>query len=126
MNENKLNRKFNLKRVLKDFIWILFVVSMFYYVIKISPREYCKELKKEKFSGKVLKKYVDLAQHNYQWLVYTKGEGIDSNEFNTDLSGFYDYVEINDSIIKIENSYEIMIVNKDTSFFVNFNCDYKE
>lgn len=123
MIENNSNRNFSLKRLLKNFIWILFVVSMFYLAIIVSPREYCKKFKKDKFSGKVLKKYIDSTQHNYHMLVYTREEGIDSNEFDNDLSGFYAYIEINDSIIKVENSYEIKIVNRDTSFFVCFNCE---
>jgi len=81
---------------------------------------FLKKFQRVKFEGKVVKKYIDTKQHNYQMLVIQKKEGRDSSYYNTDSSGFYEFVEIGDSIIKIENSNEMKVVNKDTLFFISF------
>lgn len=89
-------------------------------LIDYSHKMFLEQFKREKFSGKILKKYIDKKQHNYEMLVIKTKNGRDSTSFSTDASGFYDFVEVNDSIIKIENSNEIKIVNKDTSFFIAY------
>ena len=87
-----------------------------------SHKQACESFKKSKFIGKVIKKYINTHQHQDETLVYLKETEIDSMIFSTDVSNFYSFVEIGDSIIKIEHSNEIRIANKDTSFFINFNC----
>ena len=104
----------------------LIAVIVFFIVITISTNrsheKFCETFKESKFSGKVIKKYINKDQHLYETLVYLNSAEIDSMTFNTDHSDFYSFVEVGDSIIKIERSNEIRIDNKDTSFFINFNC----
>jgi hypothetical protein len=76
----------------------------------------------EKFSGRIEKKYIDKKEHNYKMLVISKENGRDSSSnYNNEHSGFWDFVQINDSIIKRENSFEIYIIKKDTSFIIDFD-----
>ena len=79
------------------------------------------EFKKEQFGGRIVKKYIDKKQHNYEMLVIQMGGGKDSLlNFSADKSGFYDFIQVNDSIIKLENSNDIRIINRGISFTISF------
>jgi hypothetical protein len=84
-------------------------------------REFCQKFKMEKFSGRIEKKYIEKKEHNYKMLVISKDNGRDSFRYDNERSGFWDFVQINDSIIKRENSFEIYIIKKDTSFIIDFD-----
>lgn len=112
-----------MKKYLKKIIGFCVFIILIFLMTKFtdySHELFLKKFQKAKFEGKVVKKYIDTKQHNYQMLVIQKKEGRDSSYYDTDSSGFYEFVEISDSIIKIENSNEMKIVNKDTSFFISF------
>jgi hypothetical protein len=112
-------------KYIKKLYPLIFMVSVFLIFNKFlncSHKQFCETFKESKFSGKVIKKYINKDQHLYETLVYLNSAERDSMTFNTDQSDFYSFVEVGDSIIKIEQSNEIRIDNKDTSFFINFNC----
>jgi hypothetical protein len=112
-----------MKNYIKNAIGFAVFIGVIYAMDKLtdySHTMFLEGFKREKFSGKIVKKYIDKKQHNYHMLVIQKKEGRDSTFYDTDSSGFYEFVEIGDSIIKIENSNEIKIVNKDTSFYIAF------
>lgn len=104
----------------------IIAIIVFFIVISISTNrsheKFCENFLKSKFSGKIIKKYINHQEHLYKTLVYLKVTVKDSMTFNTDQSDFYSFVDVGDSIIKIEHSNEIRIANKDTSFLINFNC----
>jgi hypothetical protein len=106
----------------------ILLFSLFIFIIYLANkqtdkinREFCQKFKREKFSGRIEKKYIDKKEHNYKMLVISKDNGRDSSSYNNERSGFWDFVQINDSIIKKENSFEIYIIKKDTSFIIDFD-----
>jgi hypothetical protein len=123
MNQQAEDRIRILKKYLKKilgfcvFITLIFLMDKFF---ELDHKRFLENYRRAKFEGKVVKKYIDRKQHNYQMLVIQKKEGRDSTYYDTDSSGFWDFVEIGDSVIKIENSNEIIVANKDTSFFISF------
>jgi hypothetical protein len=123
MNQQADDRIAILKKYLKKILGFCVFLILVFLMIKFedySHKRFLEKYKKEKFEGKILRKYIDRKQHNYQMLVIQKKEGQDSSSYSNDSSGFWDFIEIGDSIIKIENSNEIKVVNKDTSFFISF------
>jgi hypothetical protein len=80
--------------------------------------ESCEKFKKEAFSGKIENKFIDKKEHNYRMLIISKNNGSDSSFYN---SGFWDFVQTNDSIVKKGDSFEIYIVNKDTTIILNYD-----
>ncbi|HPR86325.1 MAG TPA: hypothetical protein PLG33_09740 [Prolixibacteraceae bacterium] len=123
MNKQANDRIQILKKYLKKVFEFCVFIALIFLMIKwedYSHKKFLEKYKKAKFEGQIIKKYIDRKQHNYQMLVIQKKEGRDSTYYDTDSSGFWDFVEIGDSVIKIENSNEIKVVNKDTSFFISF------
>lgn len=110
------------KNIKKILILIPFI-ALIYFANKFSERinlQFNENFKKDKFSGRVEKKYIDKIQHNFRMLVISSPGRRDSLSFTNELSGFWDFVNINDSVIKIENSNKLVIVNRDTSFLIDF------
>ena len=110
-------------RFLKNLLWLLpflLIAFLVHHEDKKLAIKHSEDFKKEKYSGKIEKKYIDQKQHGYEMLVISKTNGRDSSEYNSEQSGFWDFVQINDSILKKENSNEIYIINKDTSFIINY------
>jgi hypothetical protein len=108
----------------KGILWFSLFILVIYLANKQTDkinREFCQKFKKEKFSGRIEKKYIDKKEHNYKMLVISNDRGRDSSSYNNDRSGFWDFVQINDSVIKRENSFEIYIIKKDTSFIIDFD-----
>ena len=110
------------KGILIGIIFVILFLIIINKIVDCSHNDYCKEFGKQKFNGKIVNKYIDTNNHNYQMLIIQKYDLRDSLAFNTDLSGFYDYIKTNDTVEKVENSNEIKIINRDTSFFINFDC----
>ena len=113
----------NIKHYFKGILWLSLFILVMYLANKQTDkinREFCQKFKMEKFSGRIEKKYIDKKEHNYKMLVISKDNGRDSSRYDNERSGFWDFVQINDSIIKRENSFEIYIIKKDTSFIIDF------
>jgi len=81
---------------------------------------WCKEME---YEGKVIKKYLDTANHYSRTilLVDSLGEG-QSIIDNFDNSGFYDYVNAGDSIVKEKESLDVTVFRdgRDTVFNIRF------
>jgi hypothetical protein len=108
----------------KSLLWLTPFVLII-YLSKIEGQkllvEKCEKFKREAFLGKIEMKYIDKKNHNYQMLVISKSNGRDSSLYDHERSGFWDFVQVNDSIEKKENSYEIYIINRDTTFILIYD-----
>ncbi len=115
--------KLTMKHIKKIVGFIVFIglIFLFYKFDDYSHKRFLMEFKKEQFGGRIVKKYIDKKQHNYEMLVIQMGGGKDSLlNFSADKSGFYDFIQVNDSIIKLENSNDIRIINRGISFTISF------
>ena len=115
-------------RFLKDMLWLLPFVVIIYLAGKETKKlrkQYCETYWKEEFRGKILKKYVDTKNHNYHMLIIKRDQERDSLDYSGDHSGFWDFVEVNDSIIKKKESFKLIIIQKDTSFITDCPYDFK-
>jgi hypothetical protein len=119
-----MNRLLNLSKANRSILWIIPFILII-YLAKIQNDkinvEFCEKFKQEVYFGKIEKKYIDNKQHNYHMLVISKSNGRDSSSYDTEGSGFWDFVQTNDSIVKKGNSFEICIINKDTSFVISYD-----
>lgn len=115
-----MNRILFFNKANKGILWLLLFILIIYFANVESRNlndDRCEKFKRESFYGKIEKKYIDVKQHNYHMLVISKSNSRDSS-FNLEQSGFWNYVQVNDSILKKENSFEFYIINRDTSFTI--------
>ena len=113
-------------------IWgILYIVGIIgviiFFISQPSDDEICiQQYKKEKgiyYNGRVVAKYLDKANHNSKTLELSmKGEKVN---LDWDLSGLYEFVEVNDSIVKDTGNYEVRIYrdSDEYKFIIDYGCD---
>jgi hypothetical protein len=114
--------KIDFLKYFKVIVWYIPFLIIFLLANRESKKlsiKHCEEFKQEEYHGRVLKKYIDLKQHNYKMLVVLIDSNMVSLNYTLEESGFWDFVQINDSIIKRKGNNEIYVVNKDTSFSIN-------
>lgn len=75
--------------------------------------------------AEVTNKYIDSKNHNSKKVVLVDLES--SNEFsfyiNFEQSGFYDMIEIGDTVKKDNGSLKVRFINKSFEHELNYNCD---
>lgn len=85
-----------------------------------------KRIKNTIVYGKVIGKYLDKEEHQYPTLIFSNK--IDGNQklyIYNDESGFYDYVQLRDSVCKDSNDMKIRIFRNnilDTTFILKIIC----
>jgi hypothetical protein len=78
------------------------------------------------FIGVVNKKYIDNQNHGAKTLDILATEGITKWPIAADRSGCYEYLSINDSIVKEIGSYDVFVYRNqvlDTIFKIDYKCD---
>ncbi len=104
---------------------VVFVI-LFFALWFLAPSGNCEaenSLKKEKFNGNVVKKYIDREQHLYPTLKLANYNRIVVVDY--DKSGFYPFVQIGDSLIKEKGSLDIRLIRNelDTVFTIDYGCE---
>jgi len=74
------------------------------------PEYYQKEEATE-YMGVVIRKYVDKSNHNWKTLIVENNCTEIKTIWNADKSGFFEFVNEGDSIVKISGSYMIQVYN---------------
>ncbi|MBD3182978.1 hypothetical protein GF312_11855 [Candidatus Poribacteria bacterium] len=69
----------------------------------------------ESFRGSIHDKYIDEENHMNEALIISHDSDTVLTGWKTDDSGLFDYCQIGDSIIKVENSLEVYIIKVDGS-----------
>ena len=62
-----------------------------------------------KYEGVVINKFRDLDEHNFRKVIIKENNTSRTVLFNNQTSNIYDYIEIGDSIIKEESSFQIQV-----------------
>lgn len=105
-------------------IWaIIFISIVIIYKFGL-PSPECRvenRYKSDSYNGVIIKKFIDHDNHNYRTLVLKNGRKIVIIE----KSGFFNYVQIGDSINKVKGNLEIQTFRheEDTTFLIDCGCD---
>ena len=81
--------------------------------------------KREEWDGLISEKYLDVKNHSYQTIVITNSRRVDKVIFVSEVSGFYNTVQVGDYINKKSGSLNV-ILQRDgikTTRKLNYNCD---
>lgn len=101
---------------------VLFLLAWLY-----APSGNCSakdSFKKIILTGKVLDRFIDSKSHSYPTLqISNYNKKLVIHEY--DKSGFYDFVEIGDSLIKEKGSLDIRLIRNelDTVFTIDYGCE---
>jgi hypothetical protein len=112
-------------------IWgVLYIVGIIGVIIFIvsqpSDDEICiQQYKKEKgiyYNGVVTKKFINSEEHNYKTVLLNNGQEL---WMNWDLSGLYEFIEINDSIMKNSGSYAVKVYRDSLEYIyvIDYGCE---
>jgi hypothetical protein len=113
------------------FLGLLPLIFIIIYFLNLpSRKETCLEhtikIKNREFKGILKEKYIDKKQHFSKVLKVTSSSENDILVLTFDKSGLFDYLQINDSIIKESGSLELEIFRNDladTGFIIDFGCN---
>lgn len=111
-----------MKKVLKVSIFLILFASLIYGIDYCSDKSFNKKMDTLKLNGKVVKKYVDKKDHNRLKLIILENKYSITLDLVNETSGLYDYIQVGDSIRKIENKRDVRIynTNKDSIFVMSF------
>ena len=102
------------------------IATLIFFLKQPSNNEIClQQYEKEKynfFNGIVTNKFINKKEHNYKTLIL---DGKRTIWMNWDLSGLYEFIQTNDSIIKNKGSYEVKLYRNsiEYKFSIDFGCD---
>lgn len=103
-----------------------FILTLIFILSQPSNNEICiqqyEKERKRTYAGFVTDKFIDDKEHNYKTLILNKQQTI---WMNWDVSGLFEFLEVNDNVVKDSGSYEV-IVYRDSleySFIINYGCD---
>lgn len=83
--------------------------------------------RRESYSGIVTDKFIDKENHNYHTLIIDNGEQIRRVTFDHEIGGFYEFVEVGDSIFKEPDTLDLRLVRKELDTLIRLNIyDWKE
>ncbi len=75
------------------------------------------------YIGRVTKKFIDRDNHSYQMVIIQCEYKVKNLALNVETSGLYDFLEVNDSIVKNSGTldFRIIRVNLDTTIVMKFD-----
>jgi spermidine/putrescine-binding protein len=105
----------------------LFAVAFVSLVLvgNLGPSAACSEKKDFEgfnYTGIVNEKFNDKTNHNVRTLVFSVNQKLFNMILVDDTSGYYEYVKVGDTIIKLKNS-DYIKVNHMKKFKIYFNCN---
>jgi hypothetical protein len=116
----------------KFVIPFLFIGWMFYVLFcphnqGLSSCDIENIIKSKNVNGKIIAKYIDIENHSYKMIKLIRSNGQKVKlDFSFDKSGFYDYIEIDDTLIKEQGSIEVRVKNKNKNknkiYILDYNC----
>ena len=113
-------------------IIIVFVIIVAFSLLRIPVKEKynCESfvrMKEKEFYGCVVKKFRDVGNHNLPTIKIQSQKGeIDQISLLRDISGLYDYLDINDTVKKEKGSESVYVrsISKiDTTFILDYACN---
>ncbi|MBK6284586.1 MAG: hypothetical protein IPF54_19895 [Draconibacterium sp.] len=74
------------------------------------------------YNGVVTKKFINSEEHNYKTVLLNNGQEL---WMNWDLSGLYEFIEINDSIMKNSGSYAVKVYRDSLEYIyvIDYGCE---
>ncbi len=100
----------------------VFLICNIYNQEKVRKEEFYQE-KSKFYSGKVKNKFIDRDKHEYETTILTTKYGDSTIIWNQDKSGLFGFIEINDSIVKLPDSYNLNIF-RDSVLVKTFVLDW--
>lgn len=135
VTKDKISRRRYFLLGLNDFITIPIVLICFFKIISSTPSfndNACKALanfKNQEYKVVVIDKFLDKNQHSYPTLILQdqNGNKITNQDFIFDKSGFFNYVQKGDTLIKSKNNTVINLINMkvDTLIRIEYKCEVK-
>lgn len=109
------------------FLFILFVIFLITQLFQQSDGCDIEEgIKERSFNGKVIDKYIDQYNHEIPALKLSTRFSYSKEYFlRNEKSGFYDFVQVGDSLFKGKGSLVISLTRneKDTFFIIDYGCE---
>ena len=108
---------------------IIIIISIFFSIFDIDlEKKYRNKFHSIGYSdininGKVVKKYIDKKNHlNKTVQIESQNDNVEFI-FNRDISGAYEFINLNDSIIIFSKDYTVRLIRNDidTTFLVDYN-----
>jgi hypothetical protein len=83
------------------------------------------EIEKLQLNAVVISKFKDYSNHNYNTIKFQdiSTEATINKYFINEESGFYDFIQVGDTVIKDSNNLEILITNRKVKSRLLYNCD---
>lgn len=119
----------------KKYIILMYIAFFSFFLLCISPfikqalESNCtayQDFLKDSYSGIVVKKYINREQHSYKTVEIKNFSANKINVFllDFDISGFYDKININDTIYKATGIDTVYLTNRKGKFgyILDFNC----
>lgn len=78
----------------------------------------------KEFSGVIINKFNNRKEHNFRDIIIDENNIERTIEFYFDIGGLFDFLAINDSIIKTKNNLQVRIIRKDFDTTINMKCLY--
>ena len=108
---------------------IVITIVLFYLLPTIHETvcsRYKTDVKNENVKGKVIRKFIDIENHSRKFTEIISNH-IDTIKYDLtlDISGIYEYLNVNDSVVKESGNYNFAIKreSKDTVFVLNYDCN---
>ncbi len=99
---------------------IFFLIYLFYIkVLELNDKKVNDVYREAQYSGYVIKKYIDSTQHNFKTIVLKEKKDVSSILFDFEIGGFYEFVQVGDSISKQSGALKIYLKRKDFDTIVN-------
>ena len=104
-----MERQFHLKTTAKYLIFILTAIILTYVFDTTCERQSQVLFRNLTFSGVLSRKYIDTQQHQYKVIELLHAKSTKKYIIRIDESGLFDYLSINDSIVKSPGVDEVIV-----------------
>ena len=117
--------RINMKANILSIVIFIVIIIVYFLLMTFTPSSECineRELRDKFINGRVYKKYIDYNSHlNPKLRISGSSEIV---IFENDVSDFYSFVQIGDSVKKAKGSLNVQVIrnNLDTVFKIDYRC----
>jgi len=87
-------------------------------IIEITSIKESDYLRAEEYSGIVVEKFINTKQHNYKTVIIEQNGESYTILFDFEMGGFYEFIEVGDSISKRKGTLDVQLIRKDLDTIV--------
>lgn len=107
-------RRYTPLQLLLSFLAVLTFMIIITQTNKVDQSTYEKNYKGMECIGRVTKKFIDIDNHSYERVVVREEYKEDGGFIlNVETSGLYEFLQVNDSIIKKSGTLDVRVIRED-------------